>query len=764
MALLERRGVEGRGRRSGGRAQPRERAPMFESLESRVVLSVAAPDATAPFVYVGIEPAATRPIVFYTEGVIGRATGTVRADTFGEGFTSPTPLGVSDFDRFVNMGTGSFGIEYFNGIEFDNNGSSEFLNGRGFALGWSSAFNDGFGYAAGLVLERAENATLDALQGNWQYFLYRIPIGGSTGFAYAGTLSFGGAFASKVLTNSGGGGIAIIRSIEITQIGEQGLFVDNTGNRWYVSGDGQTLVTVDANTNDGFVSIGMAVRASTDAVVDDLAGIYRMAEIRGAGLTTAPLLSTTSFRINANGTADFLDTEDLDAGTVTVLRTGSWTRSGGNVLLFDTDGTRIGFTSSVGCTALAINNIRGPISSGATVSLFGVAVQMPDPLPAGLDPLAVQLATGELTTGRPIVYELRADNTWYVTDLLDETGSSLLPSSITQIEVFNDPVTGRITAVVNVAGDNVTLFDRDPATGDWSERRVVPINQAANPITSNLQVVTRAGQDGVFGGNDDRVWLVGLRSDGSLVAYVQTGEADADGRSVWRYDNITGTQITAFGRTMPQLAGPIQAFVTPWDAIHVVGVDAGGNIQSLWFAPGLINGWRVDNLSVIAGTPFIQSNSLEVWVQPYGGINIVGTTAGSQPVVTWWTPGFGANWESDNMFDILPDDAQTLAGQSIVTLVDSTGSVAFVAFRPGSIELFAYRWDRATDTWTADAIEVESPDDAAVAIAALRAGVGSNDSFYLFANAADGGYALYTLPRGADVWRLDSLTTIAVPS
>ncbi|TVQ63942.1 MAG: hypothetical protein EA378_00420 [Phycisphaerales bacterium] len=744
--------------------RPSDRAAMMEALESRVLLSVAAPDAPVPFVYVGLEPAATRPVVVYTEGVVGSETGVVTGNRFGEGFVSPAALGVSEYERFRNIGTGSFEIEYRDGIGFDNLFSAEFQNERGFAAGWASAFNDGFGYAAGLIVERPEAATLDALQGNWQYFLYRIPVAGSTGFAYAGTLSFGGGFASQVLTNTGGGGIAIIRSIEITETGSNGVFTDNTGNRWYVSADGATLITVDATTNDGFVSIGMAIRASPDATTDDLSSIYRMTEIRGAGLTTAPLLSSTTFRLNANGTADFLDTEDLDDGTVTVLRSGTWASSGGNVELFDTDGTRTAFTSSVGSTALAINNIRGPISSGATISLFGLAVQMPDPFPAGTDPLAVQLATGELTTGRPLVYELRADNNWYVTDLLAETGSDLLPGSITQIEVFNDPVTGRVTAVVNVAGDNVTLFNRDPASGDWSEQRVVPVNQAADPITGNVQIVTRAGQDGVFGSADDRVWLVGLRADGALVAYVQTGEINADGEGVWRFENITGTQLTAFGRTMPQLAGPIQAFVTPWDGIHVVGVDAGGNIQSLWFAPGLVNGWRVDNLSVIAGTPFMQASSLEVWVQPYGGINIIGTTAANQPVVTWWTPGFGPNWESDNMFDIVPEDAQTLAGQSIVTLVDSTGSVAFVAFRPGSVELFAYRWDRTTDTWTAGAIDVESPDEAAVAIAALRSGVGSNDAFYLFANAGDDGYAVYTLPRGSDVWRLDSLSTIAVPS
>jgi|GEM_PF-3010439 len=755
--------MPGFGRRSSVGGGSGERA-WFEALEPRIVLDSVAPDGAVPFVYLGLTPASTRPAVVFTVGTVSPSTGLVLGSDFGEGFNAPTALGPSNLNQFTNLGTGSFSLSFFDGTFFANERSAEFQVDRGFNLGWYGSYNDGFGtYSTGLLLELPESATLDALQGNWQYFLYRIPIAGSTGVSYAGTLSFGGAFATQVLTTTGTGGVPIIRSIEIATEGDNGLFVDNTGNRWYVSADGTTLVTVDPTTSDGFVSIGMAVRASPTVTPADVANIYRLNLLTGAGAADLPFLSDLTFRLRTDGTADFLDTADLDNGIETVLRTGTWSSSGGNLTLVDADGTRIAFTTSVGSDTLAVNNVNGAATNGATVSVFGVASRMPDPFPDGLDPLEVLVSEGDLVFGRPLVYELRADGLWYVTDLLDDTGF-VLPGSAMSIETFRDPVTGRVSALVNTSVNAIVLFDRDPADGRWSAATIAPVNQQPNAIMSNIQVVVRAGADGAFGTGDDRAWILGRRTgDGALLAYVQTGEVDGEGRSRWRFENITAVEIVGQGQIMPALTGNITVFVTPWDALHVVGIDLGGNIQSLWTAPGL-GGWRVNNLSVIAGTPTIVGGRLEVWVQPYGGINIVGTSFAGIPYVTWWTPGFGSNWESDSLVEVVPGGVN-VQGIQLATFSDTLGNATFVSFAQDGSGLFQYRWDRATDAWSADTLVAVVPDpDTPAPLLALRGTTGRNDTLYMYSESAGGDLLVHVRARGASDWTLLNLTDIALPS
>ena len=98
---------------------------------------------------------------------------------------------------------------------------------------------------------------------------------------------------------------------------------------------------------------------------------------------------------------------------------------------------------------------------------------------------------------------------------------------------------------------------------------------------------------------------------------------------------------------MPALVGPIISYVTDWNGLNIAGLDASGNIQSIWWAPGM-DLWRTDNLSAITGASPI-AGGLTCYLTSWGGINLAGVDASGDVTVSWWVPSFGGNWVSTNL-------------------------------------------------------------------------------------------------------------------
>ena len=95
----------------------------------------------------------------------------------------------------------------------------------------------------------------------------------------------------------------------------------------------------------------------------------------------------------------------------------------------------------------------------------------------------------------------------------------------------------------------------------------------------------------------------------------------------------------------PTLKGGLTGFVTGWDGLTLAGLDDAGQVVIYWWAPGIAaynggdpNKWLTQNMTTdLAGPTFV--GQLDAFVTSWGGLNIVGRTARvSGPPARWVWP------------------------------------------------------------------------------------------------------------------------------
>ncbi len=136
------------------------------------------------------------------------------------------------------------------------------------------------------------------------------------------------------------------------------------------------------------------------------------------------------------------------------------------------------------------------------------------------------------------------------------------------------------------AGPSGVILFRQSATGQWNFRN----------LTTEVGGVTAPGGKLVLlVGADSLVRLAGLSQGGKLVLYAQNG-AGAAGAYNWTYTDLATHDLEAQGQVMPAFVGEITGYVTSWNGLNVAGIDASGDIHTVWWAPGM-NLWETANLS-----------------------------------------------------------------------------------------------------------------------------------------------------------------------
>lgn len=131
--------------------------------------------------------------------------------------------------------------------------------------------------------------------------------------------------------------------------------------------------------------------------------------------------------------------------------------------------------------------------------------------------------------------------------------------------------------------------------------------------------------------------LAGLNEAGEIVVYWWV-----PGMTSWANLNMT----TRFSG--PELEGQLTAFVTPWGAMNIVGLDAGGHAAAYWWVPGAAN-WIISDLTAITQTTSYD-RGLSAALSTDGGINLFGLDGAGDLVVLRWTPASGA-WRDTNITD-----------------------------------------------------------------------------------------------------------------
>ncbi len=232
-------------------------------------------------------------------------------------------------------------------------------------------------------------------------------------------------------------------------------------------------------------------------------------------------------------------------------------------------------------------------------------------------------------TGRPILYLQQADGSWLSVDLVGEAGG---PTPEGRFSTFIDPASGR-PVIVSATSGGLAMYLQG-ADGSWSVRNL-SIELGAPAIATNpVTFTTRTGL----------VYTAGLDESGNLVAYHHTGQTDGNGDRAWAFEDITRDHLEPQGLAMPALSGgTLIAYVTGWNGLTLAGLDADGNVQAAWWAPGMEK-WGLANLSAITGAPRYQG-TISAYLTPWNGINIAGTDENGDLAVVWWVPSFGGQWQ-----------------------------------------------------------------------------------------------------------------------
>lgn len=269
------------------------------------------------------------------------------------------------------------------------------------------------------------------------------------------------------------------------------------------------------------------------------------------------------------------------------------------------------------------------------------------------------------------------------------------------------------------------------------------IDGALTDLTGSLGAEPIAEHLTVFTARDGRVFLAGMTEAGELVAY-----SEKDG--VWNFRNISVEDLAPQEIDTPVFAGKIASYVTRWNGLNIAGIDANGDIQGIWWAPGLER-WTVSNLSEITGAPLSVGN-LAVTLTPWGGINLAATTVDGRLRVTWWVPSFGGSW-------VVSDLTQNADGVGLQLRPETTFgyTTPWGALNFGGIdqtgELVVFWWVPGRETWTP--AELSQP--GASLYSDLRSLVSESGETSIVGETEDGGVVRYWWAPGEQSWQFETL-------
>ncbi len=291
------------------------------------------------------------------------------------------------------------------------------------------------------------------------------------------------------------------------------------------------------------------------------------------------------------------------------------------------------------------------------------------------------IVTSFNASGRPLALNLNAQNQWSASDLLQVAGG---PDDAGSIKTWIDPVDGSAFAALTSA-EGLFVYHL-AADGSWAVRNLTRETAGSSTIVSDLTVFTST---------DNRVSIAGLDTQGDLLRYTKMGSSDADGRSVWAFQNIAEDQLRVTGQVVPQFVGPIISYVTSWNGLNIAGLDAQGQIHAVWWAPGQAT-WRTSNLSSITGAPTL-TGGLTAYLTSWKGINLAGIDVNGQLSVAWWVPQFGASWRTSNLSSLVTG-SQALLSESLSSYVTPWGGLNISGLDSnGKVSVFW--WAPGLDSW-----------------------------------------------------------------
>jgi hypothetical protein len=198
------------------------------------------------------------------------------------------------------------------------------------------------------------------------------------------------------------------------------------------------------------------------------------------------------------------------------------------------------------------------------------------------------------------------------------------------------------------------------------------------------------------------------------------------------------------------------AYETPWGGLNIVGSGAGGQPIALWNAPGII-GWRLSNLSDATTNPLGHSGftHLTVYIASWGGINIA---SGDNINVLWWSPGLGGEWRTDSLRAVA--NGPELRGETLTAYFTPWGALN-VAGLDDMHQLWIYWWTPANDQWIASPISASLPAGSPTPVGNVSSLVTPAGALNVFARTQAGDLLDYFWQPDSGGWTVTDVTLTA---
>ncbi len=626
------------------------------------------------------------------------------------GPSNPITSGALGARKLLDLGAGrlSFGNQpwLLPNVAAETSAAS-FLDSKGFPLGWSVsdyAVDDTLNGETFFFIERPTNAVLADLQGTWSMSM--LGETGPTSIVTNATLTVTG---SSILMTNDSPQFDPTTDFTISSVSADGTvnLLNNNVSRIFISRDKSVMVYVGLGGVTDDAIIGVAVRGANTVDTSKLPGSYRVnaiyAEDLGTSWDSKPSGAIDGLlTLNADQTWSIKSLDDHDKGKSTSVSSGTWSVTGNIISLTETaSGVKLQFVVNAAQDALF-----GYSTSGGK-DFMGVATKTVPPVVTPHNFNSSFVSYSGKTGGKDKVWELGDDSYWREVDVTSVPGS---PSSLDDLVTWVDAQTGRTKAAAISSTSGVLVFSR-AADGTWSVQELTPGISGAVDITSQLEVMQDV---------NGMTHIMGITADGDIVAY-----QNAAGSNTWTFRNITDEDLTPNTQTVPAFVGNLTSYDTGWGGLNLAGLDANGDIWSVWWAPGLSH-WNTSNLTQITGASVKFTGGLTVYLTPWLGINIAGVDTTGNISVVWWVPEFGGDWRQTDL--TAQFNGPKLNASSVTSYTTSWGGLNVVGFDAGSGEVKVYWWAPGLTDWNITSLSQTVGLDAADPVTKLQGIAGTDGS------------------------------------
>ena len=199
----------------------------------------------------------------------------------------------------------------------------------------------------------------------------------------------------------------------------------------------------------------------------------------------------------------------------------------------------------------------------------------------------------------------------------------------------------------------------------------------------------------------------GFNDDGHLLRY------DRDG-TLWQVQIIDDVEVGVAPGSTTIVSSDL--LVPSWAAWHLFYLNDAGEVRSTWTAfvydenldEFVDSGVYYDNdLALLPGLGSFLGTDIDA-VQTAWGTLHVSLVRDSELLVVWWAASFEGSWVTSNLSDQFGPSAQALQRGAIETFFDANrGDLYIYTIRTDGTDAVLYRWDRAADSWTQNAVRID---------------------------------------------------------